>query len=86
MLRIAESDDDHALFARWTPRRYRVVLDSAGGTPCPAATVTFGAPYGVLCATTRLGHTLLGWAASDGVEGALVLPTTPVETPAEPGV
>jgi uncharacterized repeat protein (TIGR02543 family) len=59
--------EDHALHARWEPAAYSISYDTAGGTSCGAKTVTFGAPYGALCATTRVGHTFLGWwTAADG--------------------
>jgi uncharacterized repeat protein (TIGR02543 family) len=70
--------DDHVLTARWNPNTYEVFLDSLGGSVCPGFTVTFGAPYGLLCAPTRTGYAFDGWYTRADATGTLVTATTTV--------
>jgi uncharacterized repeat protein (TIGR02543 family) len=72
---------DHVLYARWVPRPVTVALDLRGGSGCvPEAVVTFGAPYGELCAPSRTGHVFGGWWTFP-VAGVQILATTPVADP-----
>jgi sulfatase modifying factor 1 len=71
----------HTVWAQWTPLTALVSYDVRGGASCVGSTkgfVTFGAPYGTPpCATSRLGHTFLGWW-TDPTAGTRVLDTTTV--------
>ncbi|MBI5935697.1 MAG: InlB B-repeat-containing protein [Chloroflexi bacterium] len=64
--------DDITLYAQWTGNTYTVTFDGNGGAdPTPATKdVTFGAAYGALATTSRIGYTFDGWftAASGGTE------------------
>jgi uncharacterized repeat protein (TIGR02543 family) len=71
---------DHTLYARWTVDSYTVSYDAAGGTSCGGKSVTFGAAYGALCATTRTGFTFGGWWTGPGGAGAAVTADTIVGT------
>ncbi len=77
---IVTTAGDHTLFARWTADRLTVRFDSAGGSACAPVTVTFGAPYGALCAPTRAGHAFAGWRLGGG---EAVTATTTVVTPGD---
>jgi uncharacterized repeat protein (TIGR02543 family) len=73
----------HTLFAAWTPRRYVVTFDAAGGSACEPRTVTFGAAYGAdgaLCAPARPGFIFDSWRLEDGGAGTVVSDTTRVAT------
>jgi uncharacterized repeat protein (TIGR02543 family) len=71
---------DHTLRAVWRPNRYTVTFDSEGGSPCEPMTVTYGQPYGPLCAPTRTGYTFDGWWMGDDGLDALVIAESTVAT------
>jgi uncharacterized repeat protein (TIGR02543 family) len=72
---------DQTLYAHWTPNVYTVTFDAQGGLAATPATrdVTFGAPYGALATTSRVGYYFAGWwtGPTDGTE---VVDTTTVAT------
>ena len=68
----------HTFSARWRANRYTVVFDSDGGSACPDHPVTFGEPYGPLCAPTRPGYTFGGWWGAQGGGGDPVTADTRV--------
>ncbi len=79
--------DPHTLHAAWSPRRYLVSFDSAGGSACPTREVTFGAAYGAsgpLCEPSRPGHVFAGWRLGPdgpvGLVGTTVTAVTIVST------
>ena len=74
------TQNDHALFARWTANRYALTFDSEGGSACLARSVTFGSTYGDLCGPTRAGHTFGGWYLGDDGTGEGVTAATVVST------
>ena len=79
---IAEA---HTLYARWTPNTYAVTFDAGEGeaaTP-PGKTVTFGAAYGALATTARIGYRFDGWATAPDGAGVLVTDATPVTRAAD---
>jgi uncharacterized repeat protein (TIGR02543 family) len=71
---------DHTLRARWTPNTYLLGFDSRGGSPCETISVTFGAAYGPLCASSREGWLLEGWFTAEGASGLPVTATSTVTT------
>jgi uncharacterized repeat protein (TIGR02543 family) len=78
-----ETPVSHVLHAYWVPRSLAVTFLAPGGTaPVPGLkTVTFGAPYGPLATSTRVGHTLEGWTTVPGDPATEVTATTPVAVP-----
>jgi uncharacterized repeat protein (TIGR02543 family) len=73
----------HTLTARWTGNRYAVAYEVAGGSACDGLNVTFGAPYGPLCVTSRAGYIFAGWHLGVGGTGASVTAATAVATAAD---
>jgi sulfatase modifying factor 1 len=80
---VVTREEDHRLYAAWTPRSLTVQFDSEGGTACEDRNVRFGAPYGdgaPLCVPARSGHAFAGWHLADGGLGERVQDDTPVTT------
>jgi len=57
--------DDHALYARWTPKSYTLTFNGNGGAPDPTnKQVSYGSQYGALATAERAGYDLVGWGTS----------------------
>ncbi len=77
---VVSVSEPHELFAAWSALSYRVSFDSATGSACVPVTVTFGAPYGTLCAPERPGYAFSGWYLGRGDAAALVTADDTVST------
>jgi uncharacterized repeat protein (TIGR02543 family) len=60
---VVTRTQSHTLTARWKRVSYVLTFDAAGGTaPSPATkNVSYGALYGALAITSRVGHAFSGW-------------------------
>ena len=74
---------DHVLYARWNPQTYAVTFEAGEGTAPepPAILVAFGAPYGPLATSSRVGYSLAGWWTGPDGSGLEVTPATRLERP-----
>lgn len=58
---------DIRLYIKWIPREYTVTFDSAGGTPVPAQTISFGEKARMPENITKTGYNLVGWYTSENI-------------------
>ncbi|MFA5689993.1 MAG: InlB B-repeat-containing protein, partial [Kiritimatiellales bacterium] len=68
---IVMLDVEHTLYAYWTPNRYTVVFDAAGGNPANQTVIqTYDSNYIFPGEPARIGYTFNGWftAAAGGTE------------------
>ena len=68
--------NDVTYIAQWTPKKYAVSFNSAGGNPTelPAIVVTYDSPYGELPTVTRDGYAFLGWVlGNDPIESNTIV-------------
>lgn len=56
------ANSSHALYAHWTPNTYTITFDPNGGNcSTESKIVTYGATYGDMPKSTRLGYSFKGW-------------------------
>jgi len=71
-----ESEEDHTLYARWSPMQFTVTFQSDGGSVAPdQIQVTYGSVYGELPEATKTGFAFIGWF-TQATGGDKILPDT----------
>ncbi|WP_248922419.1 InlB B-repeat-containing protein [Olsenella intestinalis] len=67
-------DEDVRITGSWTPRRYAITFDSAGGSPVDPIEADYRSPVAAPVAPSRQGYDFAGWFDGEGREFSF--PTT----------
>lgn len=64
---VVNTAGNHELYAHWTPNKYTLSFDTAGGLPVDSMEVQYTLPYGELPIPEREGKTFIGWYTEDDI-------------------